>query len=220
MLTSGQSSEGLALLASDVCGTMNLTSLSTDHINGHMRPPATQLRDELLVMAAQDGEAAAMDELVIRWQKRLWRHAFRLIGRREAAWDVLQEGWLAIIRGLRRLDDPARFRPWAYRIVTHKAADWIRRHRRDQAVRNGLDDLPPPIGDDGREQTRRDDDADIVRSALIKISAAQRIVLILHYIDDLPVAEIAEVLNIPVGTVKSRLHNGRAELKRLLEIRD
>jgi len=180
-----------------------------------MRPSASQLRDELLVMAAQDGQAAAMDALVARWQERLWRHAFRLIGRREAAWDVLQEGWLAIIRGLRRLDDPARFRPWAYRIVTHKAADWIRR-RRDRRTQSPLDDTTPPA-DHGRPDSARIDDVDETRAALAGLNGRQRIVLVLHYIDELPVAEIADVLNIPPGTVKSRLHHGRAELKRRLE---
>lgn len=185
-----------------------------------MRPPSGQLRDELLVMAAQDGRAAAMDELVARWQPRLWRHAFRLTGRREAAWDVIQDAWLAIIRGLRRLADPARFRPWAYRIVTHKASDWIRRHQRDRAVRSGLDDAPPPVGKDGRAEQDRLDEVDSVRAALARLPGGQRIVLILHYLDELPVAEIAHVLNIPPGTVKSRLHNGRAELRRLLKASD
>lgn len=180
-----------------------------------MNRPSGQLRDEMLVMAAQDGEPTAMNELVSRWQERLWRHAFRLTGQREAAWEVLQEGWLAVVRGLRRLDDPKRFRPWVYRIITHKAADWIRRRQRDRRAQGPLDDAQPPP-DRSRPDQSRVDDVDEIRAALAGVGSPQRIVLVLHYIDELPVAEIAEVLNIPPGTVKSRLHNGRAELRRLL----
>ena len=175
-----------------------------------MRQASQQARDELIVMRCQDGDGDAMDELVARWQQPLWRHACRLIGRTDAAWEVLQDGWLGIIRGLGRLDDPKRFRPWAYRIVTYKAADWIRRHRRPRATCDELSFDPPAGGRSGDEET------EVIHAALAKLPASQRMALVLHYIDDLPVLEIAEVLNIPEGTVKSRLHNGRARLRKLL----
>jgi len=65
-----------------------------------------QLVDEILVMDAQDGKARAMEILVSRWQKRLWKYAYRLTGNSEGAWDVTQETWLGIIKGLRKLNDP------------------------------------------------------------------------------------------------------------------
>ncbi len=77
------------------------------------------IHDELLVLRCQSGETEAMEELIGNWQPRLWRHAKRLTGRRDAAWDVLQETLLAIVRSLHRLDDPALFRTWAYRIATN-----------------------------------------------------------------------------------------------------
>jgi RNA polymerase sigma factor (sigma-70 family) len=104
-----------------------------------------QLVDELLVMKCQDGDAGAMDRLVCCWQKRLWRYAYRLTDSPEAAWEVTQESWLGIIRGLSRLHDPARFRPWAYRIVTNKANDWLRKKaggRRLQADAAGDEHRP------------------------------------------------------------------------------
>ncbi len=70
-----------------------------------------QIVDELLVMDAQNGRAKAMELLASRWQERLWRYAWRLTGDTEAAWDVTQEAWLGIVRGIMRLNDPARFRP-------------------------------------------------------------------------------------------------------------
>ncbi len=122
---------------------------------------------------------------------------------------------MGIIAGLGRLGDPARFRPWAYRIVTNKSADWIRRTQRNRRV-GRLDDVPPPadVSAQGDQQAEL---AGQARSLLAGLAGGQRIVLTLHYLDGLSVAEIAEALTIPVGTVKSRLHHGRAELRRRLE---
>ena len=69
--------------------------------------------DELLVLRSQDGDRGALDELVNRWQGRFFRHACRLTANPDSARDAVQEAWIAIVRGLRRLDDPARFGPWA-----------------------------------------------------------------------------------------------------------
>ena len=183
-----------------------------------MKKPTERLVDELLVMRCQDGDADAMDALVGRWHERLLRHACRLTGSPDAAREAVQDAGLGIIRGLRRLDDPARFRPWAYRIVTHKSADWIRRARRRRRIAR-LDDVAPPAQPTDRDADRRAD-AGNVRNALAGLSDAQRIALTLHYLDGLSVAEIAEVLDIPVGTVKSRLYHGRAELRRRLKDND
>ena len=70
----------------------------------------SDIEDQLLVMDAQDGDAGAMEKLVRRWQKRLWQHAFRLTSDSQAAWDVTQQSWLGIIKGLRKLHDPANFK--------------------------------------------------------------------------------------------------------------
>jgi len=72
--------------------------------------------DEMLVLRCQDGDRRAFDELVGRWQERLWRHARVLTGDDDADWDALQETWLAVVNGLKRLNDPAAFPRWAYKI--------------------------------------------------------------------------------------------------------
>ncbi len=94
-----------------------------------MKEPRCDIEDALLVMDAQDGNAEAMEKLVARWQKRLWSHAYRLVGNAEAAWDVTQQSWLGIIKGLHKLHDPENFKAWAYRITTNKSIDWTRRNR-------------------------------------------------------------------------------------------
>jgi RNA polymerase sigma factor (sigma-70 family) len=93
-----------------------------------------RINDELLVLRCQEGSVAAFDELVGRWQERLWRHAWRLTGDENAAWDALQEAWIGISWALGRLEDAAAFPAWAYQIVSNKSRDWVRREQRRRPI--------------------------------------------------------------------------------------
>src|SRR5688572_29004634 len=90
------------------------------------------IQDEILVLAAQAGDAAAFEAILRRWLPVMRRHAARLTGDAVAAEDVAQEACLALVSALAHLHDPARAHGWMLRIVTHKAADWVRRRRRDR----------------------------------------------------------------------------------------
>ena len=180
-----------------------------------MKRNPEEVLTELLVLRSQDGDVAAWRQLVGLWQERLYFHARRLTGENEAARDVAQESWLAMVRGIKKLDDPARFRAWAFRIVSNKAADWTRRQvrrrkmlevARDEAAREELQ--PPSSGTDH---------VDYVRAAIARLSADQRSLISMFYQDGLELSEIASILKIPVGTVKSRLYSARQELKPLLK---
>ncbi len=166
--------------------------------------------DELLVLQCQAGDLDALDELVKRWQPRLWRHVRRLSGADDAAWDLTQEAWLAIVQGIRALADPAMFRAWAYRIAANKCADWLRRRRRERidAAEHDLEDQSAS-GSEGAQ--------DDLQTALKNLSADRREILVFRYLDELSTAEIAAVLGIPEGTVKSRLHHARNHLREVLE---
>ncbi|MHC4983566.1 MAG: RNA polymerase sigma factor [Planctomycetota bacterium] len=177
--------------------------------------PRELLLDELLVMRCQDGEAAALDELVGRWQRSLWAYARRLTGDDASAWDAVQEAWLGIVRGIGRLDDPARFRPWAFRILTNKCADEIRRRMRSRRLFERIDrDAEPKTRPAGAAASGR---VEILKAALRLLPGEQRAILSLRYAEDFSTAEIADVLGIPEGTVKSRLHHARNRLKDIME---
>jgi RNA polymerase sigma-70 factor (ECF subfamily) len=178
-----------------------------------MPTPADQVLAQLLVLRCQDGDAGALDELVRRWHARLLRHAWHLTGRADAAADVTQESWIAIVRGVGRLHDPAVFRAWAYRIVTHKCADWLRRRRDDRQIENVADELP---GDDAARPEQRDE-ARRLNDAMRRLGLDQRAILSLRYWEDMSIADMADVLGVPEGTVKSRLNQARNELKAILE---
>lgn len=174
-----------------------------------------QLEDTVLVLRSQTGERAAFDELVERWQNRLWRHAYCLTGDRDAAWDAVQETWFAVIRGIRKLEDARAFPRWVFAILRNQCADWVTRQQRRRRL---ADRLKPDSVSDGAERTTatRID----VQTALAGLDAQQREVVSLHYVQDLGTKEIAEVLGIPEGTVKSRLYYAREELRRILEKAD
>ena len=177
-----------------------------------MTRSAEQVYDELLVLRARDGDEAAFGELYSRWNGRLTAHALRLTGRADAAHEAVQETWLAIVRGLGRLDDPARFAGFAHRILARRCADWTRGVARR---RRALSEWHETDAVDGRaEQTS---DAQRVRDALMRIPVARRVVITLHYLHELSVTEIAGILHVPAGTVKSRLHDARERLRLALE---
>ena len=174
--------------------------------------PAEQIADEILVMDAQSGRREAFDMLVSRWQKRLWWHALNLTGRTETAWDVTQESWLDIVGGITRLNDPAKFGSWAYRIVSHKAYDRRSRDGRDYSPEIEPENTPAETAGKGMQETASD-----VSDILRRLSARAQVVLNLYYLEGFSLAEIAGILGTPEGTVKSRLHAARIEFRKYWE---
>jgi RNA polymerase sigma factor (sigma-70 family) len=178
-----------------------------------MRTP-DDIYDELLVLRCQDGEAQALVELVERWRPKLMRLAMRLTGLPDAAEEVVQASWLAILRGVNRLDDPARFRRWAYRIATNKCADWVRERQRDR--KSILPLTQEPIDPTESSEVAADEAATLAH-ALKQLPQDHKTILAMCYLDEMTLTEIADVLELPLGTVKSRLHYARQKLKAILE---
>ena len=170
-----------------------------------MEDNLSNIEDQLLVMDAQDGDSEAMEKLVRRWQKKLWQYVFRLTSDIHAAWDITQQCWLEIIKGLKKLNDPACFRPWAYRIATNKSIDWLKNKSKDQHINLDLVEV-------GCDREKNDLGAE---ELVQRLKDESRTVLILYYFEQLTISEISFALNIPAGTVKSRLHSARKELKEL-----
>lgn len=166
-----------------------------------------QLVDEILVMDCQSGSVKAMEMLVSRWQKRLWKYACNMTGDSEAAWDITQESWLGIIKGIRKLNDPANFRAWIYRITTNNAINWINKNKKVNKV--SIEEIQDYRGKDEQDAG--------VKELLEKLDMKKRVVLNLYYFEQLSVSEISVALKIPNGTVKSRLAGARNKLKELYQ---
>lgn len=181
-----------------------------------MQRDSERIYDEFLVSAAATGDRAARDRLVVRWQPRLMRHAWRVLGDAERGRDVVQEAWLDILRGLPRLDDPAAFPAWAYRIVS----------RRCYRVRGQLAREPFEPEDAAREaeptvpehaSAAFASDLEKVMAAVAALPPPQRAALALFHLEGLGVAEIAVALDVPPGTVKTRLMHARRKVREHLE---
>lgn len=167
-----------------------------------------QVADELLVLHAQAGDRRALAVLAQRWERRLLLHAMRLTDHPDGAREVAQDTWLAITRGIARLNDPGAFRAWAYAILRRKAADWIRRRRIDRRTPTlHTDHAAPAPGEPARP----------VFSALSALGPEDRELITLRHVEGLGITELATVFAIPTGTVKSRLHTARARLLAALE---
>jgi len=163
------------------------------------------------VLRAQADDREALDELLRLVQEPHYRYIVSLVGQRALAEDILQEVFILIYRKLRWLREPELFRPWAYRIATREAFKHLKRERRwseqsvDEAVLADLPVLP------------RDALAPVMLAQLVaQISPASRAVIVLHYLHELPLDEVADVLGIALGTVKSRLAYGLASLRKQL----
>lgn len=178
-----------------------------------MRKSRSQIYDELLVIKCRQGDRAAFDELVGRWQKRLWHYAYRVTGSESAAWDIVQETWYGIIKSVRRLDDVSVFPRWAFRIVNNKCADWGRMQRRQEQLNNKLTKQKQNESDETQNTCEK---TEYLRAAIKKLSPDRRVLLELRYHEGFDISQIAEILAMPEGTVKSRLHRTLNQLKQIV----
>ena len=180
-----------------------------------MERDARQILTELLVLRAQSGDERAFAELFGLWRHDLLRFATAKVGDVPSAEEVAQSAWIAIARGLSKLDDPACFPRWIFLIVERRSVDWVRRRQRERHAQSELEhhEIPPA----GAPQPPHDDDIGRLRECIAKLDTKTRELLGLFYETGLSVAEIAAVHDVPVGTIKSRLFHAREEIKRQIE---
>ena len=181
-----------------------------------MRRDKKRILSEYLVAAARAGDRAAFDRLARLWQPDLLRHAYRLSGEADIAQDVMQEAWLDIVRGLFGLSDFAAFPAWAYRIVTRKAAAMIRKRQRVRRTVAAISAEPIISIDEPVEAEQRLDVANVSR-AMAQLPPEQRSAMALFHRQEMSVAEIAIALDVPVGTVKTRLMHARRKIRAALD---
>lgn len=196
---------------------MNQTGTDYDYSHSSMTRSPNQILDELLVLKCQDGDITAFKSLVSRWHNRLRRHAWYLTQDWEAAGDIVQDAWLDIIRTIRRLKDPSSFRNWAYRIVGNKATDWVRRKQRQRTLWTEIAHQKESAGDSTAQQENKSHVQSIIQQGIKALSTSSQQILSMKYMDHMSTQEISQALGIPVGTVKSRLHHAREQLKQVIQ---
>ncbi len=179
--------------------------------------------DEQLLASYRDGEPDALRQLILRYQDDLYRFLYRLTGEKSAAEDAFQETFLQVHISADTFDVSRRFKPWLFTIAANKARDLLRKKSRRQEVdlsaplaassdgsSGSLIDLmeisvaPPGQALEDRERDR------LVQAAVDAMPQPLKEILLLAYFNRLSYAQIAEELDIPLGTVKSRLHSAVA----------
>lgn len=177
--------------------------------------------DEELVGACRAGEAYAFDVLVGRWEDRIRGAAYRFLGSEDEARDVAQEAFLKAYRGLSGFKQEARFSSWLYQIATNLCRDRLRRRKtRPHVSLEALEETGPVIVETrpgAHERLLARDLAETVRRAIFTLPEEQREVVILKEYQELTFLEIAQVLDVPVSTVKTRLYRGLGQLRLRLE---
>lgn len=174
----------------------------------------------MLVAAAQGGDRAAMDTLLRRHHARIWAICRRLAGNDADAADAAQEAMLLIVRRIGTFDGRSQFTTWAHRVATNACLDELRRRRR--RPHQGLpDDDPDHAGatiDPAPPVDREVTDRLTIDAALARLPEEFRVPIVLRDLGGHDYAQIAAILDIPAGTVRSRIARGRTKLAELLDL--
>jgi len=180
--------------------------------------------DEELVARATAGDLESFNQLVTRWERPIYALAYRTLGREEDARDVVQEAFLRAYRGLRGFKGEAKFSSWLYRITLNLCRDWIRRERRAPVVQvpEGTDavelaDQRASPAESVEDLVARREMSRAVARAMADLSDDQRMAILLKEYHGLTFQEIADQLDCPLSTVKTRLYQGLSMLRRRLE---
>ena len=178
------------------------------HVNSTDRIEMT-----LLVLQAMRGESHALEKLIDRFDQRLLYYVRRMIADPHRARDIVQETWICVFRTLPRLRAPEAFQSWLYRIAHRFVVKDLRtqyRRREDEPVIDVVDDSAD-------EEEIRADQAATIHGALNELSPRHREVLLLRFMEEFSLDEIATTLDIPLGSVKSRLHHAKLALRTVID---
>jgi RNA polymerase sigma-70 factor (ECF subfamily) len=186
-------------------------------------PESPGIDERALIQRCIAGDAAAFEPLVEKYRQRVWRLAYQVLHDREEAWDVAQEAFVRAFHSLPSFRGQSAFYTWLFRITVNVATD-RHRQRGAQARAFGPERVTeeewarttPDPGGGPEQQAARKEQRERIRSALDALPPKARTIIMLSDVEGLSYREIAEVLNCPIGTVMSRLHNARKRLKTLL----
>lgn len=167
-----------------------------------------RLYTEILVVRCQRGEKEAFELVVEQWQKPLLVFALRYLDQETDTLDVVQETWISVIKGLNKLQNPSLFVSWLFRILTNKCIDRIR-EKQKEASRLERADVK-------LESSEVSSESDSLRQAIQNLSDEYKILIMLRFGQGLQIGQVAAMLNMAEGTVKSRLHRALARLREVL----
>jgi RNA polymerase sigma-70 factor (ECF subfamily) len=182
-------------------------------VNAHREGPIQTANDRSLADRARHGDLDAFEELMHARVDAIYRLSFAIVGNEADARDSTQDAFIAAWRRIRELREPDRFDAWLQRIAVNAARQTLRARGRRRVREIPAGDVAALAAAADGTATRIDrSDAHLLGSALDRLPFDQRTILVLHHLEGQDLAELAETLGIPIGTVKSRLHTARAAL--------
>ncbi|WP_425436524.1 RNA polymerase sigma factor SigW [Paenibacillus herberti] len=178
-----------------------------------------------LIRLALKGDQRAFAELVGMYQDKLYHLAYRMLYNRQEAEDAVQETFLRVFRNMERYDDSMKFSTWIYRITTNLSIDRLRRRKPGFSLdaelpeHDGLDGYSMFASEDTspEEEVLLSETQHIIRNAIDTLPPKYKTVMVLRYLEDLSLQEIGDVMDMPVTTIKTRVHRGREFLRKKLE---
>ncbi len=187
----------------------------------HVVPSALEQDDQLLVAASKDGDQEAFAQLVQRYQRTVFNLVYRMLQQYEEATEITQETFLAAWQGLPSFRGDARFPTWLYRIAYNCSLKQLELRKRDRALQIALEaeKTLEQANDQQRENAELDahDRQMLVQEHLSQLPSKYRIVLVLRHLQDMTYEEMAEILTMPVGTIKTHLFRARNLLKERIQ---
>jgi RNA polymerase sigma-70 factor, ECF subfamily len=192
-------------------------------LDGVNRP--ARLDDKALIERCKVGSSEAFDELVSRYEKQVYNFAYRISGNHETAWDVSQEAFIRVFNSIRTFRGDANFSTWAYRIVKNVYLDELKKSKSgrttsldeyieldENSVAKQVQDTDPTPDEivESKDRTR------ILQEAITSLPEYQRIIVTLYHVRNQSYEQISEILDLPIGTVKSRLNRARLALADML----
>lgn len=173
-----------------------------------------KIHDEFLILRCQARDEAAFQELVERWEPSLYYYLRRIARSESDVWDILQETWLAVFKSIRKLRDPHKFPSWLYKIARNQASSWFRKERKYDHVENDETANHLHSANDFALASER---ADLVHKLLAGLRLPYREVITLYFLQEFSIKEIGEIIGMPDGTVRSRLHYAKKKIREALE---
>jgi RNA polymerase sigma-70 factor, ECF subfamily len=181
--------------------------------------------DVEIVERVLGGDVNAFSVLVQKYQDRIYSAVFNYVSNPEDAMDITQDAFLKAYDKLSRFNSKSAFYTWMYRIAVNTAIDFIRKRKirtaesldDEKFTETGFEPVSKDDGSDPQKALASAESARLLRTAIASLSDKLRIVLVLHDVEDLPQEQIAEILQIPVGTVKSRISRARMDLRKIIQ---
>ena len=176
-----------------------------------------KLPDEELLALCKEGNDEAFMALYERHKNRVLNYSYTILKDREQAWDALQETFMYVFRKVPTYQPTAKFTTLIYKVVKHVSLGLVKKQKRFTPIADGWEEEADGYSNPPQENLIQKDEAEMIEVVLDSLPAIYREVLYLKIREDLEYKEIADILDCPIGTVKSRLHNGWKKIKEKLE---